>query len=279
MKIKIPFLYRYDESINYYEDEKEIKRAIKSKIRECNDVITDRFAAFVIVGFFGGIPLIIGIVYEFIKYIDNPFINVNFWAYSEMAITNIAMFSFCIGFLGWCLFVAYNRSLKNRYKRDLVYWSEAETKAIKEEVDEDVFENSIKLSYKYLDEYYAQTREQAKNGFYVTVFVAIFGAFLIAGGVIIMFMGKTEPAYVTCTAGVLTEFISSIFFYLYNKTIMSMRNYHDKLVLSQNVSIALKVADSIEDEEKTRSKVKIIEELLKNINSYLVTNNSTENEK
>lgn len=36
---------------------------------------------------------------------------------------------------------------------------------IKEEVQEDVFENSIKMSYKYLDQYYLQTREQAQKGF------------------------------------------------------------------------------------------------------------------
>lgn len=48
------------------------------------------------------------------------------------------------------------------------------------EVEEDIFENSIKMSYKYLDQYYLQTREQAQRGFFVTVCVAVFGAFLIS---------------------------------------------------------------------------------------------------
>lgn len=53
-----------------------------------------------------------------------------------------------------------------------------------------------------------------------------------------------------------------------------MSKYHNKLVLSQNISIALKVSDSLPDEDKTKSKNKIIEELLKDINSYLINSDS-----
>ena len=89
-----------------------------------------------------------------------------------------------------------------------------------------------------------------------------------------MFFEKTEPSYVTCASGVITEFIAAIFFYLYNKTIVSMSKYHNKLVLSQNISIALKVADTLPSDDKTKSKNKIIEELLKDINSYLIKSDS-----
>ena len=46
-----------------------------------------------------------------------------------------------------------------------------------------------------------------------------------------MFLGYVTPSYVTCASGVVTEFIASIFFYLYNKTVSSMSKYHNKLVL------------------------------------------------
>lgn len=151
---------------------------------------------------------------------------------------------------------------------------EYEIEDIKEEVQDDVFENSIKMSYKYLDQYYLQTREQAQKGFFVTVCVSVFGAVLLGVGIVAMFLEKTEPSYVTCASGIITEFIAAIFFYLYNKTVMSMSKYHNKLVLSQNISIALKVSDSLPDEDKTKSKNKIIEELLKDINSYLINSDS-----
>ncbi len=140
---------------------------------------------------------------------------------------------------------------ENQIRRKML---EYEAEDIKEEVQEDVFENSIKMSYKYLDQYYLQTREQAQKGFFVTACVSIFGALLLGIGIVAMFFEKTEPSYVTCASGVITEFIAAIFFYLYNKTIVSMSKYHNKLVLSQNISIALKVADTLPYDDKTKSK-------------------------
>ncbi len=146
---------------------------------------------------------------------------------------------------------------------------------VQKDVEEDVFENSIKMSYKYLDQYYLQTKEQAQRGFIVTVGVAIFGAILIGGGIIAMFFGATNPSYVTCATGVITEFIAAVFFYLYNKTISSMSKYHNKLVLSQSISIALKVSDSLSEEDKIETKKLIVSELMKDINSHLVRSDNT----
>lgn len=146
-----------------------------------------------------------------------------------------------------------------------------ESNNIKHDVQEDIFNNSIKMSYKYLDQYYLQTKDQARKGFYITAGIAIIGALLIIIGIFAMFMGKVSPAYVSAGAGVLIEFISSIFFYLYNKTVRSMSQYHNKLVLSHNISIALKVAETLPDSDKTASKNLIIKELLQNVNHYLVS--------
>ena len=140
---------------------------------------------------------------------------------------------------------------------------------LKEDVDNDIYQNLIKISYKYLDEYYLQTRQQAQKGFVVTVLVSVMGSIIIAIGIGTMFLGKTTPAYVTTTSGIITEFIASIFFYLYNKTILSMSDYHNKLVLSQNVSIALKIAESLTEESGEEVKAHIVEELMKDINTHI----------
>lgn len=152
---------------------------------------------------------------------------------------------------------------------------EHESINVQSAIEDDIFENSIKMSYKYLDQYYLQTREHAQRGFFVTVCVAVLGAVLIFIGIIAMFFEKVEPSYITCASGIITEFIAAIFFYLYNKTVSSMSKYHNKLVLSQNISIALKVADSLPTEDKVKTKNNIITELLKDINVYLVKNDST----
>lgn len=165
--------------------------------------------------------------------------------------------------------------LANRLRRKIIIYEVAN---VQDQVEEDIYENSIKMSYKYLDQYYLQTREQAQKGFFVTVCISIFGATLIGAGILAMFLEKVKPSYITCASGVITEFISAIFFYLYNKTVTSMSKYHNKLVLSQNISIALKVADTLPDSDKTKAKNTIIDELLKDVNSYL-TKSDTENKK
>lgn len=169
------------------------------------------------------------------------------------------------------IFMLYEMD-ESKIKRKML---EYEAENIKDEVKEDIFENSIKLSYKYLDQYYLQTREQAQRGFFVTVLVSVFGAILISVGIVSMFLEKVQPSYITCASGVITEFIAAVFFYLYNKTISSMSKYHNKLVISHNVSIALKVAESLPENDKVKAKNAIILELLKDVNTYLVKNDTS----
>lgn len=177
-------------------------------------------------------------------------------------------------FIG-CLILLYCSLIlearENSIRRKMI---DFEVTTIQDDAKEDIFENSIKISYKYLDQYYLQTREHAQRGFFVTLCVSIFGAILIGIGIIAMFLDHVAPSYITCASGIITEFIAAIFFYLYNKTVSSMSNYHNKLVLSQNVSIALKVAESLPEDEKATAKNTIINELLKDINTHLVKEDS-----
>lgn len=134
----------------------------------------------------------------------------------------------------------------------------------------DFFTRLINLSNNYLDQYYYQTKIQAEKSFRVSLFISIFGAFVICFGIILLFADKTNPAYVTTAAGVLSEFIAAVFFYFYNNTIKSMSKYHNKLVLSQNISIALKVADTLPEEMQGELRSELIKQLVKDINQYII---------
>lgn len=171
----------------------------------------------------------------------------------------ISMFSI----IYWNLLIEFR---KTRCRRELI---EEEIDNISNDDEEDLLKNSLQMSYKYLDQYYLQTREQAQKGFFVTITVSICGAIIIGIGIIAMFVGKGNAAYITTASGVITEFIAAVFFYLYNKTIQSMGAYHNKLVLSQNIAIALKISDSLSDDIKNEAKKNIIEELIKDINNHI----------
>lgn len=192
---------------------------------------------------------------------------------------NIATSILLGSLIGITFILNYNMlfEIKENSLRRKMFTCEADS--IKDDIGADIFENSIKMSYKYLDQYYLQTREQAQRGFFVTLCVAVFGALLLSIGILAMFLGHTDPSYITCASGIITEFISAIFFYLYNKTISSMSKYHNKLVLSQNISIALKLSDSLPPEEGVNAKNVIIGELLKDINIHLVTDSVTNADK
>lgn len=210
------------------------------------------------------------LLYTFLLYPSLKY-SFRYWYPSDIALTVsfIIIVSCITSIIIYMIYEMFENSLRRKI---LVY----ESDNIQSEVEEDIFENSIKISYKYLDQYYLQTREQAQRGFFVTVCVSVFGSVLIFIGVAAMFFEKVEPSYITCASGVITEFIAAIFFYLYNKTVSSMSKYHNKLVLSQNISIALKVADSLPPEDKAKAKNQIITELLKNINNHLVKNDTSD---
>ena len=250
------------ELVEHELSEKEYRR-LKAKLQDLEKGKRARFTRFMVML---GFPFLAMMMYVGLL-TDSSIEEFSLWGLGLAALLGAVAGCF------FCVFLAMNNDIeKSGLKRRIL---EYEADHVKEEIEDDIFENSIKMSYKYLDQYYLQTREQAQRGFFVTVCVAVFGAVLIFAGIVAMFFEKVEPSYVTCASGVVTEFVAAIFFYLYNKTVSSMSKYHNKLVLSQNISIALKVADSLPDEDKTKAKDLVIAELLKDINAHLVKNDSS----
>lgn len=183
--------------------------------------------------------------------------------------------------LGGMLFSAFSLTL-NRIITKIFYASKssnhefnlkiAEADSLKETLEEDFFNKLIKINFKYLDAYYSQTHSQANKSFSLSLLAAVIGFIVIISGVVLMYFDKTSPGYVTAGAGVLSEFIAAVFFYLYNKTILKMGEYHHKLVITQNVSLALKISDDLPDAEKVEIKKELINQLSNNVNEHLAGN-------
>lgn len=140
---------------------------------------------------------------------------------------------------------------------------------LQESIEEDFFNKLVKINFKYLDQYYLQTQEQADKSFRLTLFACLIGLAIIVTGIVMMFLDKTEPAYVTTAAGILSELIAAVFFYLYNKTVQKMAQYHHKLVITQNISLALKISQELPNGEKSIAQNKLIDKLTENVNSLL----------
>lgn len=136
--------------------------------------------------------------------------------------------------------------------------------------NKDFFSELVSINFKYIDQYYQQTQSQANKSFYLSAAAAITGFLLICIGIALMYSNHITSAYIAAASGIISEFISSIFFYLYNKTISKMANYHKKLVLTQNISLALKTTEELSSNKKEDILEHIIKELTTNINQYLI---------
>jgi len=121
------------------------------------------------------------------------------------------------------------------------------------------YDKLIQINFKYTDKYYQQTQEQADKSFRLATFASITSFIVLVFGIHKIYSdGGDTPSYLTTISGVLTSFVSAVFFYLYNQTIQKMAGYHKKLVLSQNINLALKIAQGIEDKAEKVTALKIL---------------------
>lgn len=143
---------------------------------------------------------------------------------------------------------------------------------LKETIQDNFFTKLVQINFKYLDQYYLQTQEQADKSFRLSMFASLSGFLLLATGVLILYFQQTDKiaGYVTTGAGILSEFIAAIFFYLYNQTVLKMSEYHQKLVLTQNISLELKITDEMDKVTKNKSLEMLIDRLTLDVNKYLI---------
>jgi hypothetical protein len=148
---------------------------------------------------------------------------------------------------------------------------EKRKESLQEDLEQDFFNNLVKINFKYIDKYYLQTQIQADKAFTMSAIAAFVGFAVLVAGVVQMYVGKVEAAYVTTASGVVSEFIAAIFFYLYNRTILRMSEYHRKLVLTQNVGLALRITQDLPNEQRVASQSALVERLSADINNLLAT--------
>lgn len=190
----------------------------------------------------------------------------------EMLILMILSIIFLVLTLYSLLYNLKFRSIDNSIKTKEKIVEKFSVEALINELDKDFENNMIKINIYQLNAYNDQTKSQANKSFTIASITSVIGFILLCIGLILVFFGENTPGYLTTGVGLLIEFLSGVIFYLYNKTIIKMGEYHKKIVLTQNIALALKATDDFENEKKFEMKSKIIDELLKDINKYLSTN-------
>lgn len=127
------------------------------------------------------------------------------------------------------------------------------------------FDRLVQINVTNLADYYTLVKVHTENSFRVTLVAGSLGFVLIFIGLIIGFNndGHIQTiAFITSGSGVLIEFISGIFFYLYNRTVSQLKLYHDSLITVQNILLSFKIIGEFSDE---KDKVSIMSEIISSL--------------
>jgi len=159
--------------------------------------------------------------------------------------------------LGGALFDGSNLSLRILLKKQAEDASQRRGNYIESLANakgDDVFRHFLLVNVSALDAYLAQSRLQAQSSFRLCKIVAYLAFLIIAFGVALAIFGSAigndrylSAAQLTGYSGILTQFISGIFFYLYNKTLQQFTLSQEKLLGTEEVAIALVANGSIGD--------------------------------
>src|SRR5262249_42250996 len=130
------------------------------------------------------------------------------------------------------------------------------------------------INFKYIDKYYYQTQVQANKSFLLSAAAAVVSLGVVIAGIAMLYRADVGSAkqwagVIATIAGVLGQFISAVFFYLYNTTIAKMSEYHQKLVLTQNLSLALKITEELQGDARVGAQLRLVDYLAADINAFL----------
>ena len=113
------------------------------------------------------------------------------------------------------------------------------------------FDKLVNINIQNLAEYYTLVKVHTDNSFKTSLVSGIVGFILIISGLVVAFIDTPSAqtvAIISTAAGVIIEFITGIFFYLYNKTVIHLKDYHDSLLIVQNILLSFRIVEDITDE-------------------------------
>jgi len=151
--------------------------------------------------------------------------------------------------------------LLNARKR-ILFQFESVDKTPAETASVSYFDSLVRINVENLAAYYSLVKVHTDNSFRVSLVAGIIGFVLITMGLVIGFVNDSRAeilAYISSGSGVVMEFIAGVFFYLYNKTIIRLKEYHDSLLAVQNILLSFKIVGDIQDEKE---KVKMMGQML-----------------
>lgn len=131
----------------------------------------------------------------------------------------------------------------------------------------DIFD-VIQLSLSQVTEYYTINKSQARKSFDFSVFAVFVGLTTIIGGIWLIYSrnpssSKASVGTISAVSGLLLQFLGGANFYIYNKSLVQMNYFYDRLMQMQDTMLSIKVGEQIQNAEaRDRVKERIVSGLL-----------------
>jgi hypothetical protein len=125
-----------------------------------------------------------------------------------------------------------------------------------------LFKELVGFNIQYLHAYNDLIKDHTQKSFLVSIVSGIFGFGLIVWGIWLGFQDKNNLAYLSTASGIIIEFIAVAFFYLYNKTVRELKEYHNSLLDVQNILLSFNIVQDLEGDTKAEMLSQIIASIL-----------------
>lgn len=153
-------------------------------------------------------------------------------------------------------------------------------------VKQSTFDILSNINIEHLNKYYKQIYDQCNKSFSIAKLASNISYGFLALALITFFISiffnkdnKTNLVMVGITSGtgVIIKLVSSLYFFLYSKSIYKLSEYHDKLYTVQNILISLELSEQILDPgKKDDVKMEMIKMLIENSNKLKSNDKNSE---
>jgi hypothetical protein len=164
---------------------------------------------------------------------------------------------YCLGFTAYFMILRQSRLASMKQELDVLRAKRRiaarNTLATSEGAPPSYFDRLVDINVTNLEAYYGLVKVHTNNSFQVAISAGCVGFVFIITGLIIGFTNLANAqaiSYMSAGAGIVTEFISGVFFYLYNRTVRQLKEYHDSLIQVQNILLSFKIVGDTRDENR-----------------------------
>ena len=104
----------------------------------------------------------------------------------------------------------------------------------------------------YIDAYYKTNQFHIKLSFFASLIALAVGLVVLVTGIGLALAGSSNAVSTTTTAaGVITQFISAGFFFIYSKNLKQLNVFYDKLIRKQDTLFAFSLVGHIPEPART----------------------------